>query len=100
MATAPVNMGQYRKFKSRARVLEALAHFQAEALNHLSDHKHALDEEAFEEFMAQILGDHFTAHHETKLESAQHLRRFTDRVKKRMASKLKSNELFDTMMKH
>jgi hypothetical protein len=114
MSSQAININQYRKSKSRARVLEALAHFQSESLTHLTDENNSLDLEAFEEFMAQVLGDHLAgqladerkplAGSQSKASGvaagvaagvAESYRRFNSRLKKRLQAKLKSRQLFD-----
>jgi hypothetical protein len=104
MASQPINIQQFRKVKSRARVLDALEHFQAEALTHLTDENNVLDLEAFEEFMAQVLGDHLTGQMNAEMgyaagqpKVAENYRRFSTRLKKRLQSKMKAQQYFEPL---
>lgn len=99
MSSQPTNINQYRKSKSRARVLDALEHFQTQAVTYLADEHNSLDLEAFEEFMAQVLGDHLTRQSSAEASDQQNdlaanYRRFNTRLKKRLQTKMKTRQLF------
>lgn len=102
MVATLVNINSFRKRKSKARVFEALEQFYLEVLGRLEDQNKRIDPEEFEEFMVQVLGDHLvsTLDSSKELDSLdQGYRRFDDRLRACLRTKLKTLGHFERVQK-
>lgn len=102
MAVEIVTLQSFRKRKSKVRVFEALEHFYREVLNRLEDQNNQIDPDEFEEFMVQVLGDHLVSTLSTSgdLKSLdQGYRRFDDRLRECLRTKLKTLAHFESVQK-
>lgn len=102
MTAKLVNLTVFRKKKSNERVFEALERFYQEVLIRLEDQHQNINPNEFEEFMAQVLGDHLVDGLKTGQQMEQlnqNYRRFDERLRMCLQTKLKTLSHFEKVQK-